>query len=728
MALSETQRFADGITDTPSYAYSAPAAFFDPGQPSGSDVFNVADFGAVADAGVDNTPMIQAAIDAAAAAGGGIVYLPPGTFGIAGHADGYGGVHMLGNVFLKGAGMGETTLRLVDGHEGDVTGLVRSPWAEGTDNWGVADLTIDGNQANTTGQVDGFFSGPEPGSTLSDQDVTVLRVEITEVSRYGFDPHELTERLIIKDSVAHNNGVDGFVLDMIVEGNISGNVSYDNGRHGFNVVTTSQDLLFTDNVAHDNGGAGFVVQRGSELIEGPSGITFSGGASYGNGREGVLVQLASNVVVENMEIHDNGHQGVRLYGGSYSVVENNTIYNNSQAKHDGYSEVEVEEHISSDIYDPFYEFGYQHGASANSIKNNTIYSDGEVRGRFGIEQISGEASSYEWFGNKVSGMLRGASLEFDSTNERNIIMPHEAGGVVIGTSADDLVFGTRDVDNSLYGGGGNDELSGGYHNDTLKGGSGADILLGDGDIGLMSSGGDDLLYGGSGDDILYGGGGNDQLFGGTGNDLLVDGRGNDTVSGGKGDDTIYAVSSDVFDPSGYDMFNGNSGIDTLDFEEFKTHGDVDINASTKTATGRYSGNYKFESIEIFKTGDGNDTFRGSDRAETFLGGGGHDLIRSAGGADVLSGGAGDDTFVWLRRDVVDGNGDNRGVDTITDFQIGDILDVSAITKGDAANARVSAGEDGVVLSVAINGVFEDVAVIHGTDPNLAANATDALLF
>lgn len=728
MALSETQRFADGITDAPSYAYSATAAFFDPGQPRGSDVFNVRDFGAVADAGVDNTPMIQAAIDAAAKAGGGIVYLPPGTYGIAAHADGYGGVHVLDNVYLKGAGMGETTLRLVDGHEGDVTGLVRSPWAEGTDNWGVADLTIDGNQANTTGQVDGFFSGPQPGSKVSDQDVTVLRVETTEVSRYGFDPHELTERLIIKDSVAHNNGVDGFVLDMIVEGNISGNVSYDNGRHGFNVVTTSQDLLFTDNVAHDNGGAGFVVQRGSELIEGPSGITFSGGASYGNGREGVLVQLSSYVVVENMEIHDNGHQGVRLYGGSFSVVENNKIFNNSQAKHDGYSEIELEPVINADLHDPSYAFAWQHLTENNSVTNNTIYSDGEVRGRFGLEILGGTEQNSEWHGNDVSGLVRGATFHFEGYDDSNLITAQEEGGDVLGTSENDTIVGSWAAETNLFGGGGDDHLIAGYLNDTLNGGSGADILFGDDDVIQSDLGGDDILRGGSGDDLLYGGGGNDQLFGGTGNDKLVDGWGNDTVSGGKGDDTFYAVSSDVFDPSGYDMFNGNSGTDTLDFNEFKTHGDVNINASTKTATGLYSGNFKFESIEVFKTGDGNDTFRGSDKVETFDGGAGNDTIRSAGGADVLTGGAGDDTFVWMRRDVVDGNGDNRGVDTITDFQVGDVLDVSAITKGDAANARVSAGADGVVLSVAINGVFEDVAVIQGTDPNLAANATDALLF
>jgi nitrous oxidase accessory protein NosD len=136
----------------------------------------------------------------------------------------------------------------------------------------------------------------------------VLRVEIHDVSRYGFDPHEQTERLSIKDSVAHDNGVDGFVLDYTVDSELSGNVSYANGRHGFNFVTTSSNVLLTDNIAHDNGGAGFVVQRGSEDIESSHGINFVGGAAYSNGREGVLIQMSHDVVVSDMDIHDNGHE------------------------------------------------------------------------------------------------------------------------------------------------------------------------------------------------------------------------------------------------------------------------------------------------------------------------------------------------------------------------------------------------------------------------------------
>ena len=77
----------DGITSRPDYAYSPPKAFFDAptGQPpSGPDVYNVLDYGAKADPTFNNRDAIQNAIDAAHDAGGGLIYIPPGTYGITG--------------------------------------------------------------------------------------------------------------------------------------------------------------------------------------------------------------------------------------------------------------------------------------------------------------------------------------------------------------------------------------------------------------------------------------------------------------------------------------------------------------------------------------------------------------------------------------------------------------------------------------------------------------------
>ncbi len=104
--------------------------------------------------------------------------------------------------------------------------------------------------------------------------------------RVRFRPHEQTVNMVIKNSVSHGNGLDGFVADFLSDSTFENNVAYDNDRHGFNVVTSTHDFTMTNNVAYDNGGNGIVVQRGSEDIPSPSNITITGGEVYGNGAEG----------------------------------------------------------------------------------------------------------------------------------------------------------------------------------------------------------------------------------------------------------------------------------------------------------------------------------------------------------------------------------------------------------------------------------------------------------
>ncbi|HUS95631.1 MAG TPA: right-handed parallel beta-helix repeat-containing protein, partial [Hyphomicrobiaceae bacterium] len=336
-----------GITGRPVYDYAPPDAFFASETPSGAGVYDVRDFGAVADIAVDNTTMIQAAIQAAHDAGGGIVYIPEGVYGVGRASDSLGSIEVYANVFLKGASMGETTLRVIDGESQDITGILRSPSGEGTSNYGIADLTIDGNQANTTGEIYGFFTGATPGEVTTDVDVYVLRVEAQNNSGYGFDPHEQTQRLLIQDSVAHNNGFDGFVADFVSNSAYIGNTAYENGRHGFNVVTSSHNMLLENNVAYDNASAGIVVQRGSDdraLVEN---VIIRGGEVYDNAREGILVKLSDNVLVTDVNVHDNDRYGIRVQGATNVTLEDNTVTNNSQAGHDVYSEIQI-----TDFYDP----------------------------------------------------------------------------------------------------------------------------------------------------------------------------------------------------------------------------------------------------------------------------------------------------------------------------------------------------------------------------------------
>src|SRR5262245_40581355 len=141
-------------------------------------VFNVKDYGAVGDGVTDDRLAIQAAVDACNAAGGGEVYIPDGVYIVSGQLNqSLGCIMLYSNITLTGDGMGQTTIKLQDGWNGAITGIVRTPYGVDTHNVYVHDLTIDGNRDNTSGKIDGWFNGGAPGTPVQNYDITLDHIE-----------------------------------------------------------------------------------------------------------------------------------------------------------------------------------------------------------------------------------------------------------------------------------------------------------------------------------------------------------------------------------------------------------------------------------------------------------------------------------------------------------------------------------------------------------------------
>lgn len=462
---------------------------------------SASDFGAKANDALDDTAALNAAVKAAhdayiknPSAGRVTVLLPTGTLLVKGNGDkSDGAVEMLSGTALQGAGMGQTILKVADGWSGNITGVVRTPFDAVTSNVGVFDLTIDGNRDATAGKIDGFYTGVKPGSPLQDSDIHVARVEVMDCSGYGFDPHEQTLRLTIESSVAHGNGLDGFVADYIVNGIYRNNIAYGNDRHGFNVTTTTTGLLLENNIAYGNGSAGVVVQRGSENIPWPSNVQIVGGQYYGNMKEGVLLNMAANVLVDGAMIFGNQGNGVRIEGSTGTVVQNSHIFNNAQAGDNQLDEISIRMRLDATT-------GLTYYSTNTQILNNTIYSDGAIDARYGIREESTNTlagdTGIRLFGNVITGMDSGA-----------IFTLRQAW---IGSAKS----------NSFKGTGQDEDLSGRSGNDTVRGMGGNDYVFGDG--------GNDKLYGDSGKDYVFGGNGHDSLSGGSSNDVLSGDAGRDT--------------------------------------------------------------------------------------------------------------------------------------------------------------------------------------------------------
>lgn len=737
---SKVKMIGEGSQSIVDTSYTPPSWFFEEGEPtaaelSGSDVFDVTDFGAVADPDIDSTAAIQAAIDAAYENGGGVVYLPPGVYGIA--SSDYlpgksGSLYLQSNVYMKGAGMEyasnggvepSSSIRLVDGSSDFISGLIRTSPSEGTFNYGVADLTIDGNRANTTNDVIAVLTGvkPQNGDGIPDQDVLFLRTEAKDHSSYGFDPHEITVNITIQDSVAHGNGLDGFVADYLVDSEFKNNIAFDNDRHGFNVTTTATNFKLTDNIAYGNGGSGATLQRGNFDIPIVSDVTISGGEYYDNAGEGIVVRMSDDVTITGVHVHDNGKYGVRVKGSTDVTIDNNVIEDNGQLSAGSYSNIQILEE-----FDPITSSTF---ASTGTVitNNELISSSGQLK--YGVEErIYDPVTSPD----SVDNTFIGANNSFTGTYSREAVELVGASSVWLGTSATEGpdVY-TGDSDGDLFDGlGGDDTISGTAGDDTLFGGAGDDVIDGGtGQDSLYGGSENDRLLGSSNFDFLDGGVGDDTIYGGSGNDTIILGAGADSVGGGTGTDTFLVALDDSVDD-----ITGGSGYDILDYGSSAIGVTIDMSSKTVRAADQNLTNPTdvFRGIEEVVGSGFDDELLGLNSAgDRMSGGDGADFFRGRGGDDQMSGGAGNDTYFWFKSDVV--SGATIYTDEILDFEAGDVLDFRELVKNETyadpseVVQTTTVGSD-TTVSAKIDGVFVEVVTLTGVTsvPTGSIEIDDAL--
>ena len=282
---------------------------------------------------------------------------------------------------------------------------------------------------------------------------------------------------------------------------------------------------------------------------------------------------------------------------------------------------------------------------------------------------------------------------------------------LLGGDGDDILngFGGNDT---LNGGAGNDQLFGGDGTDRLDGGTGVDTLTGG--AGMVDSyfvdpldviveevnGGidkvivnvsdplsgsityalpanvEDLQILGGGNNANINGAGNElnnfllgnsyqnSLFGLAGNDILQSLGGGDLLYGGTGNDTYRVIdSNDTI------IEDADAGIDTVETTVTST---LSANVENLILKKPEAGG---EDQPINGTGNGLDNIiTGNDASnllyskqgnDTLLGGGGGDRLVGGADSDVLTGGDGADRFVRVYA--------STGIDTITDFQVGEDL-------------------------------------------------------
>ena len=274
------------------------------------------------------------------------------------------------------------------------------------------------------------------------------------------------------------------------------------------------------------------------------------------------------------------------------------------------------------------------------------------------------------------------------------------------------------------GGNGNDTLNGGDGDDILNGGDGGDVLDGGGGVDTLTGGaGVDIYYvdnpldvvveeenGGRADRVIINrvinnvtdasegvnytlaanvemlqilGGGNNVNINATGNELnnfLVGNNYQNSLFGLDGNDALEGLG-------GGDFLYGGAGNDIyriIDATDTITE-DVDAGIDTVESKISFTLGANLENLTLYKNpqspqddpldGIGNkldNTITGNDSTNILSGKRGNDTILGEGGIDLIVGGVGDDILTG-------GDGADRfyrwrsgtGVDTITDFQVGE---------------------------------------------------------
>jgi Ca2+-binding RTX toxin-like protein len=300
---------------------------------------------------------------------------------------------------------------------------------------------------------------------------------------------------------------------------------------------------------------------------------------------------------------------------------------------------------------------------------------------------------------------------------------------LIGGSADDYLLGDAGT-NRLTGGLGNDYLDGKGGDDVLLGGAGRDRLIGGtGDDRLYGVEGNDVLIGGAGDDALYGYLGDDVLEGGTGKDRLAGGDGADRFVFGSAGETPFSAgrdvvadwnTGDVIDLSAMDAdlaavgnqgftFLGMTGVTSAagagELRAFHHNGNTYLLGGVD-GDGRGDFQIEITGLHTLTTaslaGLQNAILTGTNAADTIIGTSGNDILNGDAGNDGLYGLDGDDVLVGstgddvleggLGKDRLAGNGGadrfvfgsagetpfSAGRDVVTDWNTGDVIDLSAM--------------------------------------------------
>ncbi|WP_155264808.1 beta strand repeat-containing protein, partial [Sphingomonas segetis] len=369
--------------------------------------------------------------------------------------------------------------------------------------------------------------------------------------------------------------------------------------------------------------------------------------------------------------------------------------------------------------------------SNNAVSDKLVISTGTI-GTFSTDVLTGNDLVNQQVVSVGGAALTAGALTFDAATQTFIYDATTgvgAGALSFTYTLADGSVGTVSFDVVNANPGYDLAVDGGYTAGTYQGSY------------LDAGGGNDQLDGGTAPDTLVGGSGTDTLVGGSGADILRGGAGNDTLDG-QGDSGQFDL---------IDLSDGSTGIN---FTLTQSSTATTVNLSSIGLSSSTGDNYK--NMEGVVGTNFNDTLNGSNLADELRGGGGNDslngndgndILKGDAGTDTLNGGAGNDTLIGgAGADTLTGGVGGTNVDTfvltdaatfdtITDYESGEIIDITALLTTAAGTSGfvrfTAAGDieidadgsgDNYVKAAHINTGVTTATVSYSTGPGTSATA------
>jgi serralysin len=472
-------------------------------------------------------------------------------------------------------------------------------------------------------------------------------------------------------------------------------------------LTSNISIAYGAVIENATGGSGHDILIGNEVGNVLSGGSGNDTLNGGLGNDALIGGLGNDTIDGGGGAGDT----IRYTDATGGVTVNLTLTAQQNTGSAGLDTISNVEHIF--------------GSNFADVLTGSIYNNVLV-GLAGNDNLSGGAGNDILQGGVGNDTLDGGAGQIDlvtyadATSAVTVSLALTTQQNTIGSGLDTLsgfenLTGSN-FNDALTGDAGNNVLTGGLGNDTLNGGTGGVDSAGYADatagvtVSLAIAGAQntgaagqdtlvniDALIGSAFNDALTGDGNANQLTGGAGADTLSGGLGNDVLLGGLGNDV---------------MDGGGGASDTASY--FDIGAAVTVSLALTTAQNTI--------------GAGTDTLTnfenliGSNFGDTLSGNAGANIIVGGYGRDMMTGGGGNDRF---RLGLSGESGSTAATaDTITDFNVGDLIDLSLID----ANANTAGVND--AFSNAIVSTFTNVAgqlrFTTFADP-LAAGGTSGLL-